>query len=173
VSSKIRKRFWNDGLLIAGTAFIFVSLACFSRQLTQQKITRPSDLETVQDKISHYSFVNGYRGTRYYDIFLAGGTTPYKIPAEFLRCFDKSSFESKVHSGDVLKLSFNKRLWVFSIADTNRSYLPTDSTIEIYNKSAIQVGLWLFSLGIVSLIGRYLRDRNKLSLSWPIRIKVK
>ena len=156
-----------------GAFLIFISMACFSRHFTQQKIAKPSDLETVQDKISHYSFVDGSRGTRYYNIFLARGTTPYKIPADFLSCFDKSSFESRVHVGDVLKLSFNKRLWVFSIADTNRSYLSTGSTIEIYNKSPLQVGLWILFLGTVFLFGRYLRNRNKLLLLWPIRIKIK
>jgi len=155
MSSKTRKRFWNDRSLLLGIFLILISIALFSKHFLQQKIDTASDLEIVQGKMSNYSFEDGYRGRRNYRIFLEGDRNPYKIPADFISCFDKSSFESMVHAGDILKLSFNKRLFVFSIADPNRSFLSTNSTIEIYNKSPIHVSLMMFSLGVVILVGRY------------------
>jgi hypothetical protein len=149
---------------MAGIFLITVSMVLFSMHLTKQKISTPSDLEIIQGKMLNYSFVDGYRGRHYYNIFLDGEIIPYKIPADFLRCFDKSSFESMVHAGDFLKLSFNKKLFVFSISDTKRSYLSADSTIEIYNKSDIQAGFVMFLLGVAILTGRYFYRRSSLLL---------
>ena len=160
MNSKAQKRFRSNRLLVFGIVFIFASLACVFKHFAQQKIVKPSDLQTVEGMMSNYSFKGGYRGAQYYYIFLEGDAAHYMIPADFIGCFDKPGFESAVHRDDVLKLSFNKKRFVFSITDAKRSYLSTDSTIEIYNKSDIRIGLYMFLLGVAILVGRYFYNRR-------------
>ncbi len=155
------KTVWNDRVKTAGVFFIVASMFPLYLHFSKQTIKTPSDLGTVQGNLLRYSFVDGYRGRHYYYIFLDGDNNSYKIPADFLDCFDKSSFESSVHYGDFLKILFNKRLFVFSISDTKRSYLSTNASIAKYNHSDIQVGIIMLLIGCAILVGRYLFQGSK------------
>ena len=137
------------------------SLVVLYMYFTKQKIKTVSDLETVQSRLMSYSFKDSYRGWHSYYIFLEGQNNGYKIPADFLSCFDKSDFESAVHPGDVLTISFNKSLMIFSVSDGTRSYLSADSTMEKYNHSDLDAGLFMFVLGCVLLVGHLAYNKFK------------
>src|ERR1700739_1669453 len=111
------KKFQSGRVMIFGALFLVLAVGIFCSHFTRQRITAVSDLETVQGPLQHYSFRDGFRGSHSYYIFLEGDNNRYQIPANFLGCFDKDGFESTVAAGDVLKGSFNKRLFVFSISD--------------------------------------------------------
>ena len=127
----------------------------------RQKITAVADLETVQGPLQHYSFRDGFKGSHSYYIFLEGDERRYQIPANFLGCFDRDGFESTVAAGDVLKISFNKRFFVFSISDRSRSFMAAESAIAAYNNGEdLWAGTFFFLFAGAIFIVVLIYNRN-------------
>lgn len=149
----------NARRLLVGVFVILVSVAMLYSHATRQKVKTASDLKTVRGP-----FLESYSSTRnnYCDISLQADYSTYRVPSDFLRCFDKGGFQSTVHPGDPLTILINNKSMVFSIADASKSFLNTDSTIAIYNSGLdIWKGLLLFLVGIVLVIWSLFPNRNR------------
>ena len=149
----------NARRLLVGVIVVLLSVAMLYSHVTRQKITTASDLKMVRGP-----FLGCFSGTRnnYCDISLQADYDTYRVPSDFLRCFDKDNFQSTVHSGDPLTILINNKHVVFSIADASKSFLNADSTIAIYNGSLdIWKGMLLFLVGTVFVIWALVADRNR------------
>lgn len=151
----------NTRLLIIGLILVLISAAMIYTHITRPKITTTSDLKTVRGP-----FLGCHSGTRgnYRDITLEADYDKYRIPADFLRCFDEHSFQTTVHGGDPLTLLVNNKLDIFSLSDKSRTFLNADSTIAIYNGSIdIWKGMVLFLIGAGLVAWAVVGDRNRNS----------
>jgi hypothetical protein len=149
----------NTRTLILGVMLVLVSAGMIYMHFTRQKITTASDLKIVRGP-----FLGCFSGSRndYCDISLEADYNTYHIPAAFLRCFDKDSFLSKVHTDDPLALLVNRKLIVFSVADKSEGFLNADSAIAIYNGPFdIWKGTFLFLVGGVFVIRGVVANRNR------------
>ena len=123
------------------------------------------DLSVINGQLLSYSFHDGQRGWHNYLVQLAEYPTAFKIPADFLDCFQKSTFQSDMKSGDMLWVSVPKecekslnsdgRLFVFSIRTTSTTYLDERDTIKEYNSDfPLMMSVLFFLIGAALIMWR-------------------
>src|SRR5687767_2672110 len=109
------------------TVAIFIGLLTLFTTAKRNKITSDVHLMNINGSLLNYSFKNGSRGSRMYDFWLSGYVCTFRIPADYLTCFDKVEFVKNKLQGKLIKLKIPKQ-------ERNKLYREGERVIvqEIY-----------------------------------------
>ena len=101
---------WLDRKKYAFTTIaIFIGCLTLYTTIKKEKITSVKDLIHVEGTLSSYSFTNGSRGSKLYHLWLKDYSCIFKIPADYLPCFDKSKFINSNLEGEMVNLKISKK----------------------------------------------------------------
>jgi hypothetical protein len=145
--------------LAVGFAFLIFYMA-------KQKVYSKLDLFDISASLTDYSFIehNDFTGQSYnYYLYLDGHTNTFQIIADFIKYFDRSSFENNMKVGDVVTLEITtkdfknlnnqKRIKVFGISGKNDIFLDPKDTIQQFNSQLPLFGMVAFIIiGFITLV---------------------
>ena len=153
-------------MLFGGFLLCISALALITIKILRPGVKSINDLYFLTAPIKDFNFTDGTKGYRNYRIWLEEYPSTFQINADLLGLFNKTEF---VHTGhgnkvkvsipkkDTLKLYDSKAtIFLFSISDSNNSFLDSISAIKKYNsKTDYYYFGGLFIFGCLLLLAGY------------------
>ena len=156
------RRPWDRSILVTALC-VFASGVLFSTYLSRDRVNSNADLRLVTGRLANYSFLEGFRGSHKYYLYLEGYSPRFQIRADDLDLFSKYGFTRSVKNGDEITLgisneSFKKNLYssdrvhLFSIQKGPEIFLRSDGAIQSNNSPAPIIFGSIFLVAAMSIV---------------------
>ena len=131
--------------VLAASMLLIAAIVMLEKDFTKAKVKSEKDLITIEGKLLYYNFTKGIKGYRNYELRLRNYTNTFKITADFIKHFRKSSFEEKAYTLDKINFSIakrdsillnaenNKKVFIFGLSSGDEKYLDELETIKQHN----------------------------------------
>jgi hypothetical protein len=152
-------------LLIVGIFYILIGVGIIIAMITREKIYSKYDLVEIKARLQNYSFIKygGFLKPIYsYHLFLEKYNNEFIILTDYVKYFDKLSFEQLIRPGDSVmielyskdfkNISVQNKVRIYGLSGNHKTFLNFNDTIR-ENSSQVPAFFGVFAIigGIIAL----------------------